>query len=54
VLASIALGELFLRPTVIIPRKTVDVDLVLTGMPSEKVTMKSQVHGFVNGTILDS
>jgi hypothetical protein len=52
-LARIALDEVFLRPTVIIPRKTVDVDLVLMGVTSEKVNLKSQVHGFVNGTIFD-
>jgi hypothetical protein len=39
-IASITLDGSFLRPTVIIPRKTVDSDLVLTGMTSEKVTIQ--------------
>jgi hypothetical protein len=53
-LACIALDGSFLRPTVIIPRKTVDSDLSLTGMTSEKVTVKSQPHGFINAPIFDS
>jgi hypothetical protein len=53
-IACIALDGSFLKPTIIIPRKTVDSDLALTGLTSEKVTVKSQRHGFINGSIFDS
>lgn len=53
-LSCIALDGSFLKPTVIVPRKTVDDDLPLTGMTPEKVTVQSQIHGFVNTSIFDS
>jgi hypothetical protein len=53
-IACIALDGSFLKPTIIIPRKTVDTDLLLTGLTSEKVTIKSQPNGFINTPIFDS
>jgi hypothetical protein len=53
-IACITLDGSFLKPTIIVPRKTVDTDLILTGMTSEKVTVKSQPHGFINTSIFDS
>jgi hypothetical protein len=53
-ISCIALDGSFLKPVVIIPRKTVDADIQLTGMTPEKVTIKSQVHGFVSGQIFES
>jgi hypothetical protein len=38
-IACIACDGLFLRPTVIVPRKTVDADLLLTRLTREKVTI---------------
>jgi hypothetical protein len=52
-IACIALDGSLLRSTIIVPRKTVDTDLVLTGLTSEKVTVKSQPHGFINAPIFD-
>jgi hypothetical protein len=53
-MSCIALDGSFLKPTAIIPRETVDNDLPLTGMTREKVTIKSQVHGFVTDSLFDS
>jgi hypothetical protein len=53
-IACIALDGSFLKPTIIVPRKTVDQDLVLTGLTPEKVTIKSQLHGFIDAPIFDS
>jgi hypothetical protein len=52
-LSCIALDGSFMKPIVIVPRKTVD-DLALTGMTPEKVTVKSQVHGFMSTSLFDS
>jgi hypothetical protein len=53
-IACIARDGSTLRPEVIIPRKTVDIDMVLTGLTSEKVTIRSQRHGFIDTRIFDS
>jgi hypothetical protein len=50
-MASIAADGSVLKPEIIIPRQTVDIDLLLTGLTDEKVTIRSQPHGFV-GTLL--
>jgi hypothetical protein len=52
-LSCIALDRSFMRSTVIVPRKTVD-DFPPTGMTPEKVTLQSQVHGFLNTSLFDS
>jgi hypothetical protein len=52
-MASIAADGSALKPEIIIPRKTVDADLVLTGLTSEKVLVRSQPHGFVNTQLFD-
>jgi hypothetical protein len=43
-----------LKPEIIIPRKTVDADLVLTGLTAEKVSIRSQLRGFVDTELFDS
>jgi hypothetical protein len=52
-MASIAADGSVLKPQIIIPRKTVDVDLLLTGLIDEKVTIRSQPHGFVDILLFD-
>jgi hypothetical protein len=43
-----------LKPTLVVSRKTIDEDLSLTGITSEKVEMTSQVHGLISASIFDS
>jgi hypothetical protein len=52
-MACIVLDDSFLNPMVIVPRKTVDNDLILTGLTSEKGAAKSDPHGFINASIFD-
>jgi hypothetical protein len=53
-IACIAADGPVLKPEVIIPRKTVDGDMILTGLTSEKVTIRSQPHGFIDTQIFDA
>jgi hypothetical protein len=53
-IACIAADGSALKPEIIIPRKTVDADLVLTDLTAEKVTIRSQPHGFIDTRIFDS
>jgi hypothetical protein len=41
-MAAMAADGSVLKPEIVIPRKTVDADLLLTGLTSEKVTVRSQ------------
>jgi hypothetical protein len=50
-MACIAADGSVLTPGVIIPRKTVNRDLLLIGLTSEKVTIRSQPHGFVESRL---
>jgi hypothetical protein len=43
-----------LKPEIIVPRKTVDADLVLTGLMAEKRTIRSQPPGFIDTRIFES
>jgi hypothetical protein len=52
--AWVALDGSFPKPTLIVPSRTGDQDIRLIGMTAEKVTTKSQIHGFVHGYIFDS
>jgi hypothetical protein len=52
-MASIAADSSVLKPEIIIPRKTVDVDLLLTGLTDEKLTIRSQPHSFVDTLLFD-
>jgi hypothetical protein len=51
--ASIVADGSVLKPQIIIPRKTVHVDLLLTGLTNEKVTIRSQPHGLVDTILFD-
>jgi hypothetical protein len=53
-IACIACDGSFLIPTVIVARKTVDADLLLTGLTCEKVTIFTQPKGFVDTAIFDA
>jgi hypothetical protein len=53
-IACIVCDGSFLRPTIIIPRKTVDDDLLLTGLTSEKVTVASRAKGFIDTALFDA
>jgi hypothetical protein len=46
-IACIAADGSYLRPTVIIPRKTVDSDLPITGLTGEKVEIYKQPKGYI-------
>jgi hypothetical protein len=52
-LACVAADGSFLKPTVIIPRKTYDEDLYLLGMTPEKVKLYSQENGYVETSIFN-
>jgi hypothetical protein len=52
-MASIAADGSVLKPEIIIPRKTVDVNFLLTGLTDEKVMIRSQPHGFVDILLFD-
>jgi hypothetical protein len=43
-----------LKPEILIHRKTVDTELFLTGLTSEKVTVRSQPHRLVEAAIFDA
>jgi hypothetical protein len=51
-LACIGADGSYMKPLVIIPRKTVDADLMLSGLTPEKVAVASQPKGFVNSVLL--
>jgi hypothetical protein len=53
-IACIAQDGSFLRLTIIIPRKTVDDDLFLTELTSEKVTVVLQPNGFIDTALFDA
>jgi hypothetical protein len=48
VLASIATNGSHLKPFVIIPRKIVNANLILSGLTAEKIAVSAQPKGFVN------
>lgn len=50
-LACIAADGSYLKPLIVIPRKTYDADLALTGITDEKVTVYSQAKGYTNRPI---
>jgi hypothetical protein len=52
--ACVAADGSFMKPFVIIPRKTVDADLPLTGMTQEKLTVHSQPKGFITTEIFEA
>jgi hypothetical protein len=52
-LACIGADGSHLKPLVVIPRKTVDADLLLTGLTSEKVSVASQPKGFINTALFE-
>jgi CRP-like cAMP-binding protein len=49
----IALDGSYLKPMVIIPRKTVDYDLAPTGLTDEKVEIVHQPKGYINTQLFD-
>jgi hypothetical protein len=51
--ATIALDGSICRPLFIVPRKTIDTDLVLMGLTSEKITVSHQQKGFMVTTIFE-
>jgi hypothetical protein len=51
--ACISADESLLKPTIIIPRKTVDGDLVLTGLTTEKLAIRSQLKGYMDTAIFE-
>jgi hypothetical protein len=53
-MAPIAADGSVWKPEILIPRKTVDTDLLLTGLTSEKVTVRSQPRGFVAAALVDA
>jgi hypothetical protein len=53
-MACIAFDDSAFKPEVIIPRTMVDTDLVLTGLVSEKITLRSQPHGFMETRLFHS
>jgi hypothetical protein len=53
-MAAIAADGSVWKPEIIIPRKTGDTDLLLTGLTSEKVTVRSQPRGFVAAALVDA
>jgi hypothetical protein len=52
--ASVAADGSYLKPFVIIPRKTVDADLPFTGLTKEKLIVYSQPKGFITTEISDA
>jgi hypothetical protein len=53
-MAAIAADGSVWKPEILIPRKTVDTDLLLTVLTSEKVTKRSQPPGFVAAALFDA
>jgi hypothetical protein len=51
--ACIGLDGSYLKPMVIIPRKTVDPDLAPTGLTEEKVDIVHQPKGYINTQLFD-
>jgi hypothetical protein len=52
-MACIAADGSAIKPQIIIPRKTIDDDLFLTGLTSEKVAVRSQPKGYVTVQLFD-
>jgi hypothetical protein len=52
-MASIAADGSVLKTEIIIPRKTVDVDLLLTSLTDGKAAIRSQPHGFLTTLLFD-
>jgi hypothetical protein len=44
----------YLKPVIVIPRKTLDEDLVLTGLTQEKVEVYSQAKGYIDTQIFEA
>jgi hypothetical protein len=53
-MARISADGSALKPEVVIPRKVVGPDLILTGSTSERVTVRSDGHGFVDMQLSES
>jgi hypothetical protein len=53
-IGCVALDGSFLKMMVTVPRQTVDVDLLLTGLTPETVHVLLQPKGFIKIAILDS
>jgi hypothetical protein len=53
-LACLAADGLFLKPTVVIPRKAYDEDLLFFGITTEKVELYSQEKGHISKSIFDN
>jgi hypothetical protein len=51
--AYISADGSFLKPTMIIHRKTVDDDLVMTGLTTEKLAIRSYPKGYMDTAIFD-
>jgi hypothetical protein len=52
--ACIAADGSHLKPVIVIPRKTIDEDLFLTGLTTEKVDVYSQSKGYIDRPIFDA
>jgi hypothetical protein len=52
--ASAAADGSYLKPFVIIPRKTVDTDCPFTGLTKEKLLVESQPKGFITTEIFEA
>jgi hypothetical protein len=52
-MACIAEDGSAITPQIVIPRKTVDENLFLTGLPPEKVVIRSQPKGYVTTALFD-
>jgi hypothetical protein len=51
--AAIGLDGSYLRPMIIVPRKTIDDDLLLLGITTDKCLIVSQPKGFIDTAIFD-
>jgi hypothetical protein len=52
--ACIAADGSHMKPVIVIPRKTIDDDLFLTGLTGEKVAIYSQSKGYIDTPIFDA
>jgi hypothetical protein len=52
-MTCIAADRSAIKPQIIIPRKTIDDDLVLTGLTPEKVAVRSQPKGYAWAQLFD-
>jgi hypothetical protein len=52
--ACIAADGSYTKPLIVIPRKTIDEDLFLTGLTAEKVELYSQAKGYIDTQIFEA